>query len=35
MLVYNDTQWVSYMNDTTKANRIQIYKLLKFLETAD
>ncbi|KKK18118.1 hypothetical protein AOCH_004859 [Aspergillus ochraceoroseus] len=35
ILVYNDTQWVSYMDKVTKANRIAYYKSLNFAGYAD
>ncbi|GIJ99593.1 hypothetical protein Aspvir_001727 [Aspergillus viridinutans] len=35
ILVYNDTEWVSYMNDSNKAIRILLYELYGFLGTAD
>ncbi len=35
ILVYDDTQWVGYMDDSTKANRASLYKSYNFLGTAD
>ncbi|KAL7944577.1 glycoside hydrolase family 18 protein [Trichoderma barbatum] len=35
IVVYNDTQWVAYMNDSNKATRKLIYPALNFLGIAD
>ena len=35
VLVYNDTEWVSYMNSTNKAVRILLYEVYGFLGYAD
>ena len=35
ILVYNDTQWVAYMNDSNKAVRTVLYESLTFLGIAD
>lgn len=35
ILVYQDDQWVSYMDDTTKASRAAYYRGLGFLGTVD
>lgn len=35
VLVYNDDQWVSYMDDDTKARRISMYRGMNFLGTTD
>jgi chitinase len=35
VLVYNDTEWVSYMNGTNKAVRILLYEVYGFLGYAD
>ncbi|KAK2612379.1 hypothetical protein QQS21_001643 [Conoideocrella luteorostrata] len=35
LLVYNDTEWVSYMNDDTKAERARFYDSYNFAGTTD
>ncbi|EGX90960.1 class V chitinase Chi100 [Cordyceps militaris CM01] len=35
VLVYNDDQWVSYMEDDTKASRVSMYKSMNFMGTTD
>lgn len=35
VLVYNHDQWVSYMEDDTKAKRIEMYRSMNFLGTTD
>ncbi|KAL2827936.1 hypothetical protein BDW59DRAFT_178921 [Aspergillus cavernicola] len=35
ILVFNETQWAGYMNDTNKAVRIALYESLAFLGSAD
>jgi chitinase len=35
ILVYNDTEWVSYMNSSNKAVRTLLYEVYGFLGTAD
>ncbi|KAL6801940.1 glycoside hydrolase family 18 protein [Trichoderma sp. SZMC 28012] len=35
ILVYNDTEWVAYMNDTTKAARATLYASYNFAGTSD
>jgi chitinase len=35
IMVYNDTQWVAYMNDSNKATRKLVYPALNFLGIAD
>ncbi|KAF2826309.1 glycoside hydrolase [Ophiobolus disseminans] len=35
MIVYNDVQWVAWMNDPTKARRTDYYKSLNFGGTSD
>lgn len=35
ILVYNDDQWVSYMDENTKARRTNMYRAMNFLGTAD
>lgn len=35
ILIYNDDQWVSYMDENTKARRINMYRAMSFLRTAD
>ncbi|OJI87443.1 hypothetical protein ASPTUDRAFT_137518, partial [Aspergillus tubingensis CBS 134.48] len=35
IMVYNDTQWAGYMNDTNKAVRTVLYEGLNFLGTSD
>ncbi|KAJ6035923.1 hypothetical protein N7540_000202 [Penicillium herquei] len=35
ILVYNETQWAAYMNDTNKAVRTTLYENLNFLGIAD
>ncbi|KAI0903547.1 class V chitinase Chi100 [Ustulina deusta] len=35
IMVWNDTQWVAYMNSTNKAVRTELYEGLTFLGTAD
>lgn len=35
ILVFNDTQWAAYMNDTNKAVRTTLYENLNFLGIAD
>ncbi|KAL6907356.1 glycoside hydrolase family 18 protein [Trichoderma evansii] len=35
IFVYNDTEWVAYMNDTTKADRATLYASYNFAGTSD
>ncbi|KAL7803586.1 glycoside hydrolase family 18, chitinase [Trichoderma aethiopicum] len=35
IVVYNDTQWVAFMNDSNKATRSALYPAISFLGTAD
>lgn len=35
ILVYDETQWVGYMDDTIKASRASLYRSYNFLGTAD
>ncbi|KAH0498490.1 hypothetical protein TgHK011_005743 [Trichoderma gracile] len=35
ILVYNDTEWVAYMDDTTKADRLALYDSHNFAGTSD